>query len=124
MNERRHENAPVPEGAEEQAGSQEARLVFGMPGHEDEYVLRLEGYDTKNFIPPGIEQRLKDTLGELYIVMNRGTRIEIIPVEPDGRNDAVVSSIVRDALQDLPEWLLVDGKKFKLETPSEEKEGN
>lgn len=96
----------------------EAFLRWGIPGHEDEYTLNLEGFDMHNFIHQGISNRIQEALGEGYFVMNRGTRLEIMPQKE--RDDALVRSTVEQVLADLPEWLLPEEKTFQLRSDDAE----
>lgn len=50
---------------------------YGLPGHEREYVVIIEGFDHKTYIPDSISDELQKALPETT-VLNRGTRIEVM----------------------------------------------
>jgi len=55
---------------------------YGLPGHEREYVVIIDGFDHKTFIPKSISDELKKAFPETT-VLNRGTRIEVITPDTD-----------------------------------------
>jgi len=75
----------------------EAWIKFGLPDHEDEYVLIL-GFDID--IPSGIEEEIRTNLGEDWEVLSQGGRLEIRnKKEPGARDDEKVREATRKALE-------------------------
>ena len=62
--------------------STESRLgfsvVLGGPGRVNEYSIRLEGYGHENYIPQGVSEQLRAELGDDWLILNRGSRLEVI----------------------------------------------
>jgi hypothetical protein len=79
-----------------------AYLEFGGPGHETEYVFRIQAtkYSMAEGAPDHWEQELLAALGEGWSVADRGARIEITPpnsrrsVETDGQLRRVIKSLI------------------------------
>ena len=80
---------------EKQEKTLSARVEFGLPGHEEEYVLDLEGFDMDHFIPSEIERDLEKELGKEWSISNRGTRLEIVNNKKYGSRD---DEKIRDAI--------------------------
>lgn len=50
---------------------------YGLAGHEHEYVVIIDGFDHKRFIPQSIADALQEALPQTT-VLNRGTRLEVM----------------------------------------------
>jgi hypothetical protein len=84
----------------------------GSSGHEYECVIRIDGFDSSNYIPAPIEQALLAALpGERWPdgwgLMNRGSRLEARPPcdidneEPLSRTTAEHGEIVAEACRSI-----------------------
>lgn len=56
-------------------------IRYGLPGHEDEYVITIKDYGLEKYIPRSVSQHLAHEVPECF-VMNRGSRIEVMTKEP------------------------------------------
>ena len=66
----------------------EGYIRFGGGGHEGEYTLNLEGYGMHaEFIPQDISNSIQKELGGVWVVDNRGTRLEIMGKGAYGKRD-------------------------------------
>ncbi|OHA13832.1 MAG: hypothetical protein A3G49_04455 [Candidatus Sungbacteria bacterium RIFCSPLOWO2_12_FULL_41_11] len=82
-----------------------AMIEFGVSGHEKEYIVVLENYDEKNYIPSEIEDEIQNALGDDWDVDNRGTRLEIINRKKFGlQDDALVITMVKKILKERGYW--------------------
>lgn len=78
-----------------------ARISFGVSGHEKEYIVILEDYDHRKYIPSEIEDDIQRELGENWRVDNRGTRLEIVNRKKFGlQNDEIVVIGVKKILSE------------------------
>lgn len=81
---------------------------FGRPGHEREYVVHVRGYDSGSYMPRGLDDPIKEALGEGWGVMNRGSRIEITYLgDEDGEgsgqpNDDLIEPLLEQIFKGLP----------------------
>jgi hypothetical protein len=85
--------------------AKKVRVTYGMPGHEGEWVVNIEGFNLKQFIPmvisDDLEEELLDQGADEFTVMNRGSRIEVITDDASTRMqfmilDATCGALARD----------------------------
>lgn len=76
-------------------------VAYGRPGHEDEYVIVIDGFGLNQFIPMAVSDHLEDTLTAIGVsfdwVMNRGSRIEI-RTDPSDQNERLIKAATQIAL--------------------------
>lgn len=76
------------------------RAGFGRAGHEFEYTIGIPGYDQEKFIPPAYEHKLQEELGDNWEVMNRGTRLEVMPRGATAPADEVINQAINRLIED------------------------
>jgi hypothetical protein len=75
---------------------EEAWVQFGMPGHDDEYVLRLKS--DKN-ISYELADKVMNELGADWRVLRRGGRLELSSKKKAGlRDDEKIKSSIQKAV--------------------------
>ncbi|HEY4715286.1 MAG TPA: hypothetical protein VIH31_02170 [Candidatus Paceibacterota bacterium] len=76
-------------------------VQFGGGGHDGEYMVTIEGFDTMDFYPCNtVASTLKEMIGEEWLVSSRGTRIEIYKKDNYGdRDDQKIEESIKLAVK-------------------------
>ncbi|KKR21461.1 MAG: hypothetical protein UT48_C0008G0038 [Parcubacteria group bacterium GW2011_GWE2_39_37] len=75
-----------------------AYIEFGLPGHETEYVFTTQEDEhcESQELQLGWGKELKSLLGDGWLIMDRGTRIEIVP--PNSTRTSETDTKLREAI--------------------------